>query len=112
MRIQRESQRGAALVVSLITVMVVASLGAGLIQLQTILDKKHAFSLEKNVEREQHSGKGTIVSLSGVYGGKTGKKERARKATSGTCQNGDRGQKVHHADKKRISRFLFGFSLF
>ncbi|MEM9379951.1 MAG: hypothetical protein AAGB93_08355 [Planctomycetota bacterium] len=44
---QASKRRGAALVISLITVMLVAGLGAALIQLQSNLDRRHAFSVDR-----------------------------------------------------------------
>lgn len=40
-------RRGAALIMSLVAVMVIASLGAGLVQLQSIMSRKQAFAMDK-----------------------------------------------------------------
>ncbi|MEM8711636.1 MAG: hypothetical protein AAGG01_11840 [Planctomycetota bacterium] len=40
-------RRGTALVLSLITVMIIASLGAGLVQLHTAIDRRHEFAIDR-----------------------------------------------------------------
>lgn len=46
-RLARTQQKGTALVLSLITVMIIASLGAGLVQLHTAIDKRHEFAIDR-----------------------------------------------------------------
>ena len=46
-RSARRAQRGTALVLSLITVMIIASLGAGLVQLHTAIDKRSEFAIDR-----------------------------------------------------------------
>lgn len=42
-----DPRRGAALMVSLVAVMVIAGLGAGLIQMQSAMNRRHAFSIDR-----------------------------------------------------------------
>ena len=46
-RSARRAQRGTALVLSLITVMIIASLGAGLVQLHTSIDRRSEFAIDR-----------------------------------------------------------------
>ena len=46
-RARRHSQSGTALVLSLITVMIIASLGAGLVQLHSAIDKRQEFAIDR-----------------------------------------------------------------